>query len=348
MLWEILSNRTGGASPTAGMAAQPVSLALQGGGAYGAYAWGVLDRLFEERALKVAGLSGASAGAINAVVTAWGLLDGGPEGARAALNRLWTSLGQMSLLSPLGLPGASLQFDLMTRVLSPYQFNPFNINPLRDLLLGMIDFDRLRAESRMPLFIAATNVNTGELRVFREQEISIDVLMASSCLPLVHQAVEIDGQAYWDGGFSANPPLLPLALETGCRSLMLVKLTADEEPEVPTSAPEISARLKRILVNAPLLRDLDALSEMQRLLRRSSLLPPDLKRFRDLSLVKVAISSSFFSETGDSALDPKPELVTRLFEAGRADADVKAPLLFPAAAEVEAMPARRKWSGPGQ
>ena len=295
----------------------PVAVALQGGGAYGAYAWGVLDRLLAEEDFALAALSGASAGAINAVVAAWGLIDGGREGARAALRQLWTTIGQMSLLSPLGYPGANMQFDLLTRMVSPYQFNPLNINPLRDILVAMVDFDRLRKENRLPLFISATNVSTGGHRIFREQDITIDVLMASSCIPYVHQAVEIDGELYWDGGFSSNPPILPMVLETGCRSLLLVKLTADVEPELPKSAQDIFARLKRILFNAPLLRDLDALEEMQRLLRRTNLLPNDLRRLRDLTVRKITIDHAFFAGSNGSAMDPRPDLLNKLFEAGR-------------------------------
>lgn len=331
MFWGSLSQRTGNASPVSPETQQPLAVALQGGGAYGAYAWGVLDRMLEEEDLSLAGFSGASAGAINAVVAAWGLLDGGRAGARDALRRLWTSVGQMSLLSPLGLPGASLQFDLLTRVVSPYLFNPLNINPLRDLLAGMIDFDRLSAEGRMPLFISATNVNTGEQRIFREHEITVDVLMASSCIPYLSQAVEIDGQPYWDGGFSANPPILPLVLETDCRSLLLVKLTADDEPDLPKAAPEIFARLKRILFNAPLLRDLDALSEMQKLLHRSDFLPQDLRRLRDLSLHKITIDHGFFGASSGSALNPQPGMVTKLFDAGRAAAAESADIWAPGA-----------------
>jgi NTE family protein len=319
MFWGSLLRRGNNAPPEPVEPQPSIAIALQGGGAYGAYAWGVLDRLLEEEGLPIAGISGASAGAINAVVTAWGLLQGGRSGAREALRRLWTTVGQMSLISPFGLPGASLQFDLLTHVLSPYQFNPLNINPLRDLLVGMVDFDRLRDEGRLPLFISATNVNSGDQRIFREKEITIDVLMASACIPYVSQAVEIDGQHYWDGGFSSNPPILPLVLDTLCRSLLLVKLTADDEPMLPTTAPEIFARLKRILFNAPLLRDLDALIEMQKLLRRSSLLPRDLRRLRDLVLHKVAIDHAFFSAAEGSALDPKPDLLTKLFDAGRED-----------------------------
>jgi NTE family protein len=281
----------------------------------------VLDRLLEEESLPIAGISGATAGAINAVVAAWGHLDGGRNGARKALRQLWDSVGQMSLMSPLGLPGASVQFDLLTRVVSPYQFNPLNINPLRDLLVGMVDFDRLRKEGQIPLFLSATNVNSGDQKIFRETEVTVDILMASSCIPYISQAVEIDGQPYWDGGFSSNPPILPLVMETACRSLLLVKLTADDEPELPKAAPEIFARLRRILFNAPLLRDLDALAEMQKLLHRTNLLPQDLRRLRDLILHKVAIDHAFFGVSNGSALDPRPEMLTKLFDAGRGAAD---------------------------
>jgi NTE family protein len=329
MFWGSVANQTDHVSPESSEFQTPLAIALQGGGAYGAYAWGVLDRLLEEERLPIAGISGASAGAINAVVTAWGLLEGGRSGARDALRRLWSAVGQMSLMSPMGLPGASLQFDLLTRVVSPYQFNPLNINPLRDLLVGMVNFDRLRDEGTVPLFISATNVNSGDQRIFREKELTVDVLMASSCIPYVSQAVEIEGQHYWDGGFSSNPPILPLVLETKCRSMMLVKLTADDEPELPTAAPEIFARLKRILFNAPLLRDLDALAEMQKVLRRTNLLPQDLRRLRDLILHKVTIDHAFFGASNGSALDPKPEMLTKLFDAGRAAADDRANMLFP-------------------
>lgn len=321
MFWRSPSHSSEGALLRSGFF--PAAVALQGGGAYGAFTWGVLDRLLEDYDLTLAGISGASAGAINAVVAAWGLLEGGREGARAALQRLWTSVGQMSVLSPLGLPGASLQFDLLTRVVSPYQFNPLNINPLRDILLSMVDFDRLRKEAPVPLFVSATNVNTGDQRIFREQDITIDVLMASSCIPYVHQATEIDGQHYWDGGFSANPAILPLVMETACRSLLLVKLTPDVEPGLPTTAPEIFARLKRIMFNAPLLRDLDALTEMQRLLHRTNLLPHDLRRLRDLPLLPIAIEHAFFTSANGSAMDPRPELLNRLYEAGRTAATQK-------------------------
>ncbi|HVI50736.1 MAG TPA: patatin-like phospholipase family protein [Candidatus Sulfotelmatobacter sp.] len=304
----------------AGPFAAPTALGLQGGGAYGAFSWGVLDRLLEEDDLPLGAISGASAGAVNATVAAWGLLESGRPGAREALRRLWDGVGKLSAFSPLGLPGADMSFDLMTRVLSPYQFNPLNVNPLRDLLAGMIDFDRLKRDCPLPLFIATTHVPKGDVRIFRESEISLDVLMASACIPYIHQAVEMDGEPYWDGGFSSNPPLLPMVTQTDCRSLLVVKLTPDEEPGAPTAAPEIFARLKRILFNAPLMREMDAIAEIQRVVAIAGRLPPELARLRDLEIHSLSISPDFFVPKG-SALDPKPQLLERLFEAGRASAD---------------------------
>jgi len=320
----------------AAKSAAPLALALQGGGAYGAFTWGVLDRLLQESDIFPSAVSGASAGAVNAVIMASGLMQGGRDGARAALRRFWTEIGQKSLLSPLGaLPGADLQFDFWTRLFSPQQLNPLNIHPLRDILADMVDFEALRRSGEIELFLSATDVATGEPRVFRESEVSLDVLMASTCLPRMTQAVEIEGRSYWDGGFSANPPILPMVLETACRSLLVVKLTPDEEPYVPTQASDIMARLRRILVNGSLQRDLAALEEMRNLLRRSNLSSGDLRRIRDLGVRQVAIDHRFFLGGNDSALSPRPEMLERLFDAGvdAADALIRQDGV-PAASEV--------------
>jgi len=299
----------------------PVALALQGGGAYGAFTWGVLDRLLREGDVFPSAMSGASAGAVNATLVAWGLMNGGRDGAREALRRFWTEIGQKALLSPLGgLPGADLHFDIWTRLFSPQQLNPLNIHPLRDILGAMIDFEALSRSGEIALFLSATDVATGEPRVFRENEVSLDVLMASTCLPRMTQAVEIGGRSYWDGGLSANPPILPLVLETACRTLLVVKLTPDEEPH-PTQAGDIMSRLRRILVNGSLQRDLAALEEMRDLLRRSNLSSGDLRRIRDLTLRQVSIDHRFFLGSNDNALSPRPEMLGRLFEAGVEAAD---------------------------
>lgn len=304
-----------------------LAIALQGGGTYGAFAWGVLDRLLEQEDFDPVAFSGASAGAVNATLLTWGLMQGGRDGARQALRQFWEAVGRMSLFSPLGLPGAHLHFDLLTRIASPYQFNPLNINPMRDLLSGMVDFEQLRRHADRSLFIAATEVESGALRIFRENEISVDVLLASTCIPYLHQAVEVEGRSYWDGGFSSNPPILPLVLETQCTELLVVKLTPDREAGYPTTAPAIFSRLKRILFNTPLLRELDSLEQMQDLLRRSAMLSADLRRVRDLDVRHATIEAAFFqAREGGSALHPRPEFLGQLFDAGRAKAEALIPV----------------------
>ena len=292
-----------------------LGLALQGGGAYGAFAWGVLDRLLDERDFRPVAISGASAGALNAAALAAGLVSGGRRGAKAALADLWTRVAEMPYLRLLGAPGANLQMDLMTRLLSPYQFNPLNINPLRELLVRLIDFDALRDHSEVALLLSATNVRTGMPRIFRETEITVEVLLASACMPYLHQAVEIEGESYWDGGFSANPPLLPLALDTACRSLLVVKLNPDVEDEVPVHAQAIFARMRRVLFNTPLRCDLDALTGMQAQLRHTARLPRDLQRLREMRVDTITLPGDMLNS--DRAELAPIQLIARLHHAGR-------------------------------
>jgi NTE family protein len=290
-----------------------LGLALQGGGALGAFTWGVLDRLLEDRRFRPTAISGASAGALNAAVLASGLARGGRQAARAGLEALWRGVAGMPFLRIMGAPGAHLQVDLMTRLMSPYQFNPLNINPLRDLLADLVDFSALGRRGKVALFLSATNVRSGRPRIFREDEISMEVLMASTCLPYLHHAVEIGGECYWDGGFSANPPILPLALEAACAGLLLVKLTPDTEDSVPTQAQPILARMRRIMFNAPLERDLDALAGMQAQLRRTTgRLPRDLVRLRALELAAITIPVELLEDKANGG-----ELITHLHAAGR-------------------------------
>src|SRR6478672_1371217 len=200
-----------------------IDFALQGGGSHGAFTWGVLDRLLEEPWLRIAGISGTSAGAMNAAVLADGWVDGGAEGARAALEKFWQRVSRAAAFSPLqrspldrllgrwtlDTSPAYLAMDLMARVLSPYDLNPFGLNPLRAILDEVIDFDRV-ARAPILLFVTATNVRTGRGRIFRNAEITADVLLASACLPTMFQAIELDCEPYWDGGFAGNPTISPL------------------------------------------------------------------------------------------------------------------------------------------
>jgi len=246
-----------------------IDLALQGGGSHGAFTWGVLDRLLEERWLDIAGISGTSAGAMNAAVLADGWTQGGAEGARSALDAFWRQVSQAAALSPLQrspvdrLMGrwtldtspAYIAMDVTSRLLSPYDLNPFGLNPLRAILARSIDFDRL-TRSPILLFVTATSVRTGRGRIFRNAEISADVLLASACLPTMFQAVDVNGEAYWDGGFAGNPTITPLVRETDAHDTIIVQINPTERPQTPRSAPEILNRVNEISFNSSLAKEL--------------------------------------------------------------------------------------------
>jgi NTE family protein len=246
-----------------------VDLALQGGGSHGAFTWGVLDRLLEEPWMKIDAISGTSAGAMNAAVLVDGWSKGGADGARAALDTYWRRVSRAAAFSPLQrsplerLMGrwtldttpAYLAIDLMSRVFSPYDLNPMGFNPLRQILAESIDFERLVA-SAIKLFITATNVHTGRGRIFRNSQITPDVLLASACLPTMFQAVEIEGEAYWDGGFAGNPTITPLVRESDAHDTILVQINPRERLNTPRSAGDILDRLNEISFNSPLMKEL--------------------------------------------------------------------------------------------
>ncbi len=246
-----------------------IDLALQGGGSHGAFTWGVLDRLLEEPWLRIAGISGTSAGAMNAAVLADGWAEGGADGARTALEKFWRRVSQAAAFSllqrspidrlmgrwTLDTSPAYVAMDLISRVLSPYVLNPLGFNPLRRVLAESIDCDRL-AHSAIKLFITATSVRTGRGRIFRNAEITADVLLASACLPTMFRAVEIDGEAYWDGGLTGNPTITPLVRETDAHDSILVQINPRERPEIPRTAADILNRLNEISFNSPLMKEL--------------------------------------------------------------------------------------------
>jgi NTE family protein len=256
---------------------QLIDLALQGGGAHGAFTWGVLDRLLEEPWLTIEAISGTSAGAMNAAVMAAAHAGAGKTAARQALEAFWRRVSQAATFSPLQrspldvLLGrwsldhspAYIVFDLMARLFSPYDLALGGANPLARVLADSIDFARL-AEAPIKLFITATNVRTGRPRVFRNAELSPDVLLASACLPAMFQAVEIDGEAYWDGGYSGNPTMTPLVQECESDDTILVAINPVERPGLPRSARDILNRLNEVSFNAVLLKEL----RMMALLRK--------------------------------------------------------------------------------
>lgn len=254
--------------------ARPISLALQGGGAHGAFQWGVLDRLIEFGGLDIQSITAASAGAMNAVALVWGMLEGGPDGARSRLESFWRAVSQGGSRGVFGENlVASLATDWFTNnpaykymealtsqvAVSPYDFNPLNINPLRDILREQIDFKAIREQSTIDLFIAATGVRTNEAKLFHAAELTAEHVMASACLPDVFQAVEIDGEPYWDGGYSANPPLIPLVLASKAAQLLIVQVMPTNSARLPTSPGEIAKRLEQIHFNATLNAELEAL-----------------------------------------------------------------------------------------
>ena len=257
------------AQPNASRETVLIDLALQGGGSHGAFTWGVLDRLLEEPWLKVEAISGTSAGAMNAAVMVSGYLQDGADGARKALNAYWERVAASARFSPiqrsmldrwmnrwsLDTSPGYLIMDLMSRVVSPYDLNPFAHNPIRSILEESIDFTHL-SEAPIKLFITATNVHTGRGRIFRNREITPEVLLASACLPTLFQAIEIEGEPYWDGGYAGNPTISPLVRESDAHDTILVQINPRERRETPRSASEILDRLNEISFNAPLMKEL--------------------------------------------------------------------------------------------
>jgi NTE family protein len=251
-------------------------LALEGGGAHGAFTWGVLDRLLEEEAIDVGWISGTSAGAVNAVALAAGLAEGGRTAAQAKLRAVWEAVAKAGVPDLLRnnpwLAGISKSNAVaqMASLFSPYDFNPLNFDPFRKLLEAHVDFARLRTSSGPELLIAATDVASGLPRLFRRREMTVECVLASACLPTIHHAVAIDGHAYWDGGFSANPDLVTLGRESPFGDTLIVKLNSIDKPGVPMTAREITARINQITFNQPMLRDIEVIETVRAHYRRWS------------------------------------------------------------------------------
>ncbi len=307
-----------------------VDFALQGGGSHGAFTWGVLDRLLEETWIKVEAISGTSAGAMNAAVLVSGWMQGGAEGARAALEAYWKRVAEAAKFSPLqrspvdrlmnrwtlDTSPAYLAMDLMSRVLSPYDLNPMGLNPISSILSESIDFGHL-ADSPIKLFITATNVHTGRGRIFRNPEITADVLLASACLPTMFQAVEIDGEPYWDGGFAGNPTITPLVRESDAHDSILIQINPRERRDTPRTASEILNRLNEISFNAPLMKELRMIA-----LLRQAADPGTGEGARWAGMRTHRIMTDRLAELGASSkLNAEWEFLTLLKEEGRRSAE---------------------------
>jgi NTE family protein len=309
-----------------------INLALQGGGAHGAFTWGVLDRLLEDDRIVIDGVTGASAGAMNAVVLADGLARGCKKEARRTLTAFWTGVSESAIASPfrrsaldvwrgvwnLDSSPAYLWFDMLSRVASPYDINPLNVNPLRDLIERLVDFDRVRAGQQLKVFVSATNVETGRARVFQRHELTPDHIMASACLPFLYQAVEIDGAPYWDGGYMGNPPLWPLFDHCDSDDVVIVEINPIQRPGVPRRAREILDRLNEINFNASLMRELRAIDFVTRLIDDGRL---DGTGYRRVLVHAIADEAALSALGASSKLNAEPAFLTMLFEKGRLAAD---------------------------
>ncbi|HNF00656.1 MAG TPA: patatin-like phospholipase family protein [Thauera aminoaromatica] len=319
--------------PTRKDASTPVALALQGGGAHGANTWGVLDRLLEA-GVPIEGISGTSAGAMNAVALAEGWTTGGAEGARAALDRFWTAVGDsvpfhlelLQSLSPSGdgsLPSPMNMMLGLARVFSPYQLNPFELNPLRDVVRAQFDFERIRRACPLKLFIAATAVRTGKVRLFRTAELDEAAVLASACLPTLHHAVEIDGEHYWDGGFTANPAIYPLLYECDTPDLLMVLLNPLQHEQAPRSAEDIAARSMELGFSTTFLREMRMIAHARQFIAERPRWSPIGRLERKLLRERFHLIDA--PELGDagsaSKLDATASALLRLRELGRARAE---------------------------
>jgi len=307
-----------------------VDLALQGGGSHGAFTWGVLDRLLEEEGFTLEAISGTSAGAMNAAALAFGLLVGGRDGARNALHTFWKRVADAATFSPfqrspvdrmmgrwsLDYSPTYIATDLIARLVSPYAFGASGSNPLRDILTDLIDFDRL-ASGRFKLFITCTNVRTGRGRVFRNPEITADVLLASACLPTMFQAVYIDGEPYWDGGYSGNPTIAPLVRECESHDTILVQINPIVRAEAPITAQEINNRLNEVSFNATLLKELKMMALLRKVADQGD------GEGRQWGQMRTHIISSDLLVTlgASSKLNAEWEFLTMLRDEGRRAAD---------------------------
>jgi NTE family protein len=327
-----IDKEAGAAGPLSTQAAgqKVVNLALQGGGSHGAFTWGVLDRLLEEKRLNFEGITASSAGSVNAVVLAHGLALGGRDVARNALYSFWKALSaktshglmQQSLVDKMsgkfGLdhsPGY-LFMDAISYFTSPYFYNPLNYNPLRIVLEEVVDFERLRRQSAVKLFLAATNVRTGKVKVFKTEEIGPNHVLASTCLPLLMQPVEIEGEVYWDGGYSGNPAVFPVVYECESRDILMVHLTPAERPEIPLSSHGIMNRMQEIAFNAALIREMRAVAFINK-----RIVEGKLTEGKQMLIHLVEAEDVIREFPGSSRLNNDWDFLCRLCEVGRERAD---------------------------
>lgn len=315
----------------AGRQQKTINLALQGGGAHGAFAWGVLDKILEDGRITIEGICATSAGTMNACVMAAGLHESGAEQARRNLHDFWLKIHEAgALFSPVHrLPWerfsswsmenspAYFWFDSLTRTFSPYQLNPFDFNPLRDILEGMVDFKALRRCRKTKLFISTTHVASGKVRVFDTPELTLDVAMASACLPFLYKAVEIEGEHYWDGGYMGNPVLYPLFYETESRDIMIVHINPVNRAELPVTGPDIMNRVNEISFNSSLIKELRAVAFVQKLLENDMLKEEYRDQFKDVLVHSILPDSIIPDLSVASKFNTDWDFLTWLRDRGR-------------------------------
>ncbi len=308
-----------------------INLALQGGGSHGALAWGIIDKLLEDDRLKFDSVSSTSAGTMNAAVLAYGLATGGNDGAREELHNFWRMISEAgALYSPMKMTpmeemlGVKMEnsmayncMDLLSKILSPYQLNPLNFNPLRDVLEKCIDFDKIKTSKKLKLFISATNVKTGKIKVFENKDISIDTVLASACLPFMFQSVQVENDFYWDGGYMGNPAIFPLIYNSDCPDILIIHLNPIFRDQVPDSAAEILNRMNEISFNSSLMREMRAISFVSKMLDNRWIKDEYRKNMKRLFMhaIRADVNMQLFSVA--SKLNTDWDFLTQLHEEGR-------------------------------
>ncbi len=300
-------------------ATRVVNLALQGGGAHGAFTWGVLDRLMDDERIEIEGISATSAGAMNSVVMAYGLVTGGRQGAKRALETFWKRVSDAAAIGPLqpsfldrwvdnfalDYSPSFVMMDLMSRLLSPYEFNPANVNPLKKILESCVDFKVLREDpGKVKLFISATNVRTGKIKLFERSELCAQAVLASACLPYMFQAVELNGEHYWDGGYMGNPALFPLIYNCKSSDIVIVHINPLERPDVPVTARDIMNRINEIGFNSSLMREMRAIAFVTKLIEDGKLDRNEMRQMlihsisADDVMIKLGVNSKLNADWG--------------------------------------------------
>ena len=308
-----------------------LNLALQGGGAHGALAWGILDKLLEDGRIKFDSISATSAGAMNAMVLVHGLIAGGNEGAREALHNFWHKVSEVGeLFNPVkplpiekyfnlqdGQVLSFLMFDFMKRLFSPYQLNPNNFNPLKDVLESIVDLKKIKKSKSLKVFISATNVRTGKIKIFDNDELSIDAVMASACLPDLSQAVQIDQEYYWDGGYMGNPALFPIIYNSDCSDILILHSNPIHREKIPETTADILNRINEISFNSSLMREMRAVAFVTKLLEEGWIKDEYKKNIKHLRIHAIFADQKIESYSYASKFNPNWLYLTQLFDEGR-------------------------------